>query len=252
MYEQYSLFDQPKRCTKCGEIKPLSEFYKHKRMKDGLTSECKPCCKARTRRNQEKDPERHRKRNRLHYENNKEAYIQRARAWAKANPEKRAEQHKLYRKRHPERVKARDLRWKHANPDKVREYNRRVRAKLGPEKRRKYNQRYYRKNREKVVRSNKRWYAANREKVCRTRLNYLARKRGAQGNGATLSELKEIHGSLCYLCELVEATVVEHVVPLSRGGTNYPENLKPACAPCNHKKGNKLIEELSTREDVKK
>jgi len=32
-----------KQCTKCKEVKPLSEFYKHKAGKDGLTSYCKSC-----------------------------------------------------------------------------------------------------------------------------------------------------------------------------------------------------------------
>ncbi|MEU9247219.1 HNH endonuclease [Streptomyces sp. NPDC048385] len=28
-------------------------------------------------------------------------------------------------------------------------------------------------------------------------------------------------------------------VPLSRGGTNYIENLRPACEPCNFSRGNR-------------
>jgi HNH endonuclease len=36
---------------------------------------------------------------------------------------------------------------------------------------------------------------------------------------------------------------VEHLVPLSRGGTNAPENLAPACAACNGAKGDRLPSE---------
>ena len=32
-----------KRCKHCGELKPISEFYKHKSRKDGLLDECKVC-----------------------------------------------------------------------------------------------------------------------------------------------------------------------------------------------------------------
>jgi hypothetical protein len=32
-----------KRCTKCGEVKPLSEFYKNKRQSSGLNPSCKAC-----------------------------------------------------------------------------------------------------------------------------------------------------------------------------------------------------------------
>lgn len=35
-----------KRCSKCGEEKPLDEFYKNRSAKDGLTVWCKPCDKT--------------------------------------------------------------------------------------------------------------------------------------------------------------------------------------------------------------
>jgi hypothetical protein len=35
-----------KRCTKCSEVKPLSEFYAHKNTADRLTTYCKTCVRA--------------------------------------------------------------------------------------------------------------------------------------------------------------------------------------------------------------
>ena len=49
-----------KRCTRCGEIKPVSEFYAHPTGRDGLNSRCIPCCKdaARTSRLARRPPRR--------------------------------------------------------------------------------------------------------------------------------------------------------------------------------------------------
>ena len=32
------------------------------------------------------------------------------------------------------------------------------------------------------------------------------------------------------------ATVADHLIPLSAGGTNHPANLVPACTPCNSRR----------------
>ena len=40
-----------------------------------------------------------------------------------------------------------------------------------------------------------------------------------------------------------EARSVDHLVPLNRGGRSEPDNLLPACKPCNSSKGDKLYHE---------
>ena len=38
-----------KECSRCGKVKPLSDFYKSKHQKLGVESQCKECRKARSR-----------------------------------------------------------------------------------------------------------------------------------------------------------------------------------------------------------
>lgn len=40
-----------------------------------------------------------------------------------------------------------------------------------------------------------------------------------------------------------ENFVIEHVLPLCRGGSNDISNLVPACSPCNESKGRRTLEE---------
>jgi hypothetical protein len=48
-----------------------------------------------------------------------------------------------------------------------------------------------------------------------------------------------LHGLPCVVCGKPSDTV-DHIIPLSKGGTNDPANLQPMCRRCNSKKSAKL------------
>lgn len=81
--------------------------------------------------------------------------------------------------------------------------------------------------------------------------NRRARVRNAKGNFTHQQwELKKkYYGNKCRICGILERDtqmVRDHIIPLSRGGTNFIANLQPLCQHCNSVKYNKKMEELTT------
>lgn len=92
-----------KRCTKCGEIKPLSEYHRHSSLKDGRFNSCKVCERAKARQWHAANPGRSRQWER---ENPESVARTRKRARAKRADAERLERQK-YQERYPEKTKAR-------------------------------------------------------------------------------------------------------------------------------------------------
>jgi len=83
-----------KKCFKCGEVKPLDDFYKHSQMADGHVNKCIVCNK--------KDVHEHRV---LQIDKIRE--YDRERGSTKKRIERNSARMKIYKKEHPEKVKAR-------------------------------------------------------------------------------------------------------------------------------------------------
>jgi len=52
--------------------------------------------------------------------------------------------------------------------------------------------------------------------------------------------IRKTYGKVCYICGGTPADTIDHVIPLSRGGSNDLSNLRPACYKCNLEKGDKI------------
>lgn len=99
-----------KRCIKCDEVKPLAEFSRHVRAKDGHRADCKTCAAAHYLAYREQNREREAERQRAWYEANREYVAERKRAYRQVNKEHIAEYRRAYYEANPDKRRAADLR----------------------------------------------------------------------------------------------------------------------------------------------
>ena len=118
-----------KECTRCHEIKPVSEFNKHKRHSDGLHSKCKECRKKYHQENKDRDNERRKKHyqenkdkikeyNKKHYQENKDYYKEYKKTYNQENKEEIRE----YSKKHYQENKEHYKKYRQENKDKIKKY----------------------------------------------------------------------------------------------------------------------------------
>lgn len=77
-----------------------------------------------------------------------------------------------------------------------------------------------------------------------TRSNQSAARRGYPGR-LRMCEWEEAlkqTNFMCIACEQKKADSVDHVVPLSKYGTNTYDNIQPMCIRCNLKKGDRVVD----------
>ena len=89
----------------------------------------------------------------------------------------------------------------------------------------------------------------------RYRKKTVKRQSTTKPSGAWVEQILEAYGYICYLCnEPIDmklprtskrGATVDHVLPLSRGGSDELENLRLTHWSCNRAKSNKLVEELN-------
>jgi 5-methylcytosine-specific restriction endonuclease McrA len=112
--------------------------------------------------------------------------------------------------------------------------------------------------RNSLLESLKRHWRNNREQYRTRTRNYLARKRGAYGTHSDedIEFMLAYQQFLCFWCghDISDGKHhVDHLIPLSKGGSNGPDNLVGACSSCNKSKGAKLPDEflfLSNKKQV--
>lgn len=214
-----------KQCSVCKEWKERTQFHKKKAEKDGLYCQCKACVSVYTKAYNDKNREAVRERSRQNREKNPSYFVK-------------------YRQEHKDEIaqyrKERYAKNKEAEKAYGREYKKKHRYKISMKQRerRKYTPRY--------------WYAWQSTHKNNVRINTRNRRARIKGNEGyhTVEDIRllyEQQKGLCYYCTQPvtwENRHDDHKQPVSRGGSNWPDNIAITCPTCNISKGAKTAEEF--------
>lgn len=229
---------QEKQCSKCGEVKPYTQFHRKKSIKSGYRGECKACAKARTESRRDETSEYLRQ----YYQRNKERIAARDAARKDEIKERKRE----YREKHKEYHRGRDRQYYEANRAWKLEWQKQY-QEANREQKLAYNHQYYAANREALCLQKKEYAQANPEKVSAASRRRRARMANAQGSHspADIEQMYRDQGGLCAYCEveLGDKFHVDHMTALRWGGTDYWDNLAVVCPRCNTSKNAKSVEE---------
>jgi len=164
--------------------------------------------------------------------------------WRARKPELSREIDRRSNQKHSKKRAAEAAEWRTKNQEHVRQYQREYDAKRHNRDERNAEKRAtYAANREAACAAAREWRRSNPEIKRVYKLRYRARKRGATGShtAAQLQELLERQMFLCAnpYCRADLRGVThhpDHIISLSRGGSNGIENLQWLCRPCNSRK----------------
>lgn len=224
-----------KRCTSCGQEKPVSEFYK----KHGLPkSQCKQCERAymaeyralnkeklaeQLQRYREANREKVRRWNRASYRRNGDTRRASARRYYREHSEEIIEKVKQWREENLEDRMAYEAEYREAHKAEIAEYHRKTRARQRELERQ--------------------HYAENPEVYKRIAHRRAARMRSRPGDFTEEQWLTlcSFFSDRCPRCgRKVRLLTIDHIVPISwEGSSNYITNIQPLCGRCNSKKGDR-------------
>ncbi len=218
--------DGVKRCTKCGESKPLSEFWHRKRRGHNRPiPACKVCDGANARN---------------WSNNNKDRVRSTERAWRDRNKERLALREKL-RVRDYKSVSYRKYRRQYVEEHK-REVSRGHHS-------------WYLRNKEKVKGQATRWHRAHPHKRAEIEASRRAKIRNADPHDRALMSKFYAHARTarrisCYWCNKripMGKRQIDHIHALSGDGLHTIHNLCVSCPSCNWSKHDRPANEFSTQ-----
>lgn len=219
--------DTTKICTKCGREFPATLEYFHadnRPNRKGFKSQCKDCHKEGTLAWRTKNIDRERAKARI-----------RAKEWAQKNPDK---------------VKQRDKNWRANNIERRRNY-RHNQYLINREREKELHSQWRAKNREHRREYMRQWYNSNPGYASsqNNKRRFRIKQSDTHYTKQDVALQYQSQKGLCWWCGLPldDTYHVDHLIPVSRGGTNAPNNIVVTHPKCNLSKSDKMPWEWSDR-----
>ena len=230
-----------KTCTKCREEKPILDFSKDKSNKaDGYNRQCKKCVIAykKSIMTPEKIIEKNR-RSRDYKARNAEKVRAARLEYRENNRDIILEKHRIYLENNRDKIRQKSKERYQRDREKILAY-----FDSRKDLKKEYDHVYREKNKDRIKERTSQYKRENPDKVRK-----LAHKRRAiarnSGGVYSVSDLERIkigqrmRCANCKSCLKQSGYHVDHVVPIAKGGTNWPDNLQILCPSCNLSKGAK-------------
>lgn len=155
---------------------------------------------------------------------------------------------KWWRSENADRKKAVDSAWRAANREKLRADAAKWRA-ANPDAKALLDRSWRDRNREAEAERRRLWDHSNRERATEAARKKRARRMSAFVADVDAAEIRARDAGICQLCaHPIDPSLewphplsfsLDHVIPLSRGGTHEPANVQAAHFRCNTVKGNR-------------
>jgi endogenous inhibitor of DNA gyrase (YacG/DUF329 family) len=91
--------------------------------------------------------------------------------------------------------------------------------------------------------THKKSHALYCSKTCKSMDHTFIHRGGTRIKGARRQQIIQRDGSACYMCGVnlkMSRIELDHLIPVSKGGTSDDYNVAAACLQCNRKRGNKI------------
>ena len=160
-----------KECSKCHEIKPVSEFSKNNGATDGLKSKCRECIKKHYQENKDKFKEIHRK----YYQENKDKISEKHREYYQENKDKSKEKHREYYQENKDKINEKHKKRYQENKNKINEKNREY-YQENKDKFKEKHRKYREENKDKISERHRKYREENKDKVSKRRKQYNDKK----------------------------------------------------------------------------